>query len=113
MRGYCCIQSILHPCFDGNHEHGIGRQGNGLDREVVVKNYFLPEEWEAPHPNGDKTVIWRHRTLSTYLKTFIKNGLMLHNIEEPQPTEEQAKVSTLIAWLQKIPLFLFMEFRKI
>lgn len=24
--------SVLHPCFDGNHESGIGRQGTGIDR---------------------------------------------------------------------------------
>ena len=34
--------SVLHPCFNGNHEQGIGRQGTGIEREVVVKNYFKP-----------------------------------------------------------------------
>ncbi len=29
--------SVLHPCFDGNHQIGIGRQGEGIDRQVVVK----------------------------------------------------------------------------
>ena len=55
--------SVLHPCFDGNHEHGIGRQGVGIDREVVVKNYFAPKEWSAPLWRGTVPVIWRHRTL--------------------------------------------------
>ena len=27
--------SVLHPCFDGNHDSGIGRQGTGIDRQVV------------------------------------------------------------------------------
>lgn len=40
--------SVLNPCFDGNHEHGIGIQGVGIDRQVVVMNYFEPREWEAP-----------------------------------------------------------------
>lgn len=40
--------SVLHPCFDGNHESGIGRQGAGIDRQVVIMNYFEPKQWEAP-----------------------------------------------------------------
>lgn len=104
--------SILHPCFDGNHDEGIGRQGQGIDRQVVVKNYFSPEQWEAPLPNGNTSVIWRHRTLEEYVKVFIKSGLTIVDLNEPRPTEEQAKISTAIAWLQKIPLFLFWELMK-
>lgn len=49
--------SVLHPCFDGNHESGIGRQGIGVDRQVVVMNYFEPKEWEAPLWGGTIPVI--------------------------------------------------------
>lgn len=104
--------SVLHPCFDGNHEHGIGRQGNGIDREVVVKNYFHPAQWEAPLPQGKTSVIWRHRTLEEYVKVFVKSGLTIMDLNEPRPTAEQAKISVPIAWLQKIPLFLFWELIK-
>lgn len=104
--------SVLHPCFNGNHEHGIGRQGQGINREVVVKNYFQPSKWEAPLPKGTTPVLWRHRTIEDYVKTFIKNGLTIVDLNEPRPTDEQAKISTAIAWLQKIPLFLFWELRK-
>lgn len=27
--------SVLHPCFDGNHDSGIGSRGTGIDRQVV------------------------------------------------------------------------------
>lgn len=104
--------SVLHPCFDGNHDDGIGRQGEGIDRQVVVKNYFSPSQWEAPLPKGKTPVIWRHRTLEDYVKTFIKNGLTIADLDEPRPTDEQAKISPQIAWLQKIPLFLFWELKK-
>lgn len=104
--------SVLHPCFDGNHDHGIVRQGVGINREVVVKNYFQPTEWEALLPNGTTSVIWRHRTIEDYVKTFIKSGLTIVDINEPRPTKEQAQISTTIAWLQKIPLFLFWELKK-
>jgi 2-polyprenyl-3-methyl-5-hydroxy-6-metoxy-1,4-benzoquinol methylase len=104
--------SVLHPCFDGNHEHGIGRQGQGIEREVVVKNYFQPTQWEQPLNKGTTPVVWRHRTLEDYVKTFIRNGLTIIDLNEPRPTDEQAQISTSIAWLQKIPLFLFWELRK-
>lgn len=104
--------SVLHPCFNGNHTNGIGRQGKGITREVVVKNYFQPTEWEAPLPNGLTSVIWRHRTFEDYVKTFIKSGLIIVDLNEPRPTMKQAQISTTIAWLQKIPLFLFWELRK-
>jgi len=104
--------SILHPCFNGNHADGIGRQGLGINREVVIKNYFEPKEWEAPLPNGTTAVVWRHRTLEDYIKAFIKNGLTIVDLNEPRPNEEQVKISTALAWLQKIPLFLFWELKK-
>ena len=69
--------SVLHPCFDGNHDTGIGRQGTGIDREVVVMNYFEPKTWGA------------------------------------QLAKEQAEISVPIAWLQKIPLYLFWDLRKL
>lgn len=104
--------SVLHPCFNGNHDKGIGRQGVGIGREVVVKDYFHPVEWEAPLPQGKTSVIWRHRTLEDYVKTFAKCGLTIIDLNEPRPTSEQAAISTAIAWLQKIPLFLFLELIK-
>lgn len=104
--------SVLHPCFDGNHEKGIGRQGVGIDRQVVVMNYFEPKEWEAPLYQGKTPVLWHHRTLEEYVKAFIKAGLTIVDMNEPRATDEQAQVSTAIAWLQKIPLYLYWELKK-
>lgn len=104
--------SVLHPCFNGNYNEGIGRQGEGINRQVVVKNYFSPTQWEAPLNNGKTSVIWRHRTLEDYVKVFVKSGLTIIDLNEPQPTKEQAEISTAIAWLQKIPLYLFWELSK-
>lgn len=111
-KGGKMFASVLHPCFDGNHDTGIGRQGKGIDREVVVKNYFEPKTWEAPLYNGTIPVIWRHRTLEDYVKSFIKHGFAITDINEPAATDEQAKVSVSIAWLQKIPLYLYWELTK-
>lgn len=104
--------SVLHPCFDGNHDCGIGRQGQGIDRQVVVMNYFEPKEWEAPLWKGTIPVIWRHRTMQDYVKTFIKVGLTIVDLNEPQSTDEVAQISTAMAWLKKIPLYLYWELKK-
>ncbi|MGI6173600.1 MAG: class I SAM-dependent methyltransferase [Christensenellales bacterium] len=104
--------SVLHPCFDGNHETGIGRQGVGIDRQVVVMNYFEPKEWEAPLWRGTIPVIWRHRTLQEYVKAFLAAGLTIVDLNEPQATEEQAQSSVPLAWLRKIPLYLYWELKK-
>lgn len=104
--------SVLHPCFDGNHETGIGRQGTGIERQVVVKNYFEPKEWTAPLYKGTIPVIWRHRTLEEYVKSFLKAGFTIVDLNEPQANEEQAQISVALAWLKKIPLYLYWELKK-
>jgi len=106
--------SVLHPCFAATTSDGIGRQGGyGINRQVVVSNYFEPKEWEAPLTKGSsKTVIWRHRTFEDYVKMFIKCGLTITDLHEPVPTEENAAVKEDIAWMRKIPIFLFWELKK-
>ena len=104
--------SMLHPCFDGNHESGIGRQGMGETREVVVKNYFEPREWEAPLPNGMTSVIWRHRTLSEYVKAFLATGLTITDMHEPRATQQEADAFRSLLMIRRIPLFLYWELMK-
>lgn len=104
--------SVLHPCFEGNHDTGIGRQKHGIDREVVVKNYFEPETWEAPLYQGTIPVIWRHRILQDYVKAFVKVGFTIIDLNEPRSDEEQEKISIGMAWLKKIPLYLYWELKK-
>jgi len=109
--------SVLHPCFavSGKDREGIGRMDIGIDKKVVVKNYFYPTQWEEPLSNSEVPVIWRHRTLQDYVKAFAACGLAVVDLNEPVPTEEQIALSEDIhvAWLQKIPIFLFMEMQKI
>lgn len=104
--------SVLHPCFDGEHETGIGRQGKGLDRQVVVKNYFEPSAWDAPLYKGVTPVRWHHRTLEEYMRAFLQAGFALVDLEEPRPTVDRAEHCPAIAWLRKVPLYLFMEWKK-
>ncbi len=74
--------------------------------------YFEPKQWEAPLYKGTISVLWHHRTLEEYVKAFIKAGLSIVDINEPRATDEQAEISTAIAWLQKIPLYLYWELKK-
>ena len=106
--------SVCHPCFDASPSRGgIGRQGDGIDRQIVISNYFEPKKWESPlKPGGGAKVIFRHLTLEDYVKTFIKCGLTIVDLHEPVPTEEQAAINVSIAWMQKIPRFLFWELKK-
>ena len=104
--------SVLHPCFAVNGD-GIGRLDTGIDRKVVVSNYYYPKERVEPIvKEGTMPVIWRHRTLQDYIKIFIKCGLTIIDLNEPVPTEEQEKISMMMAWLRKIPIFLFWELKK-
>jgi len=107
--------SVCHPCFTAAPSGGgIGRsEERGIDRKVVVSNYFEPKEWEAPiKRGGGAKVVWRHRTFEDYVKMFVKCGLTIVDLHEPVPTDEQAAVDVGIAWMQKIPIFLFWELRK-
>jgi len=106
--------SVLHPCFavSGKDREGISRMDEGIDRKAVVKNYFYPTQWEEPITKTGTTVVWRHRTLQDYVKAFKQGGLTIADLNEPVPTEEQAALSVNIAWLKKIPIFLFWELRK-
>lgn len=102
--------SVCHPCF--HLSGGISRQRINGDKEVVVSNYYHPTEWEAPSPSGNIKVIWRHRTIEDYIKMLIKCGLAIVDLNEPIPTEEQAAINADMAWMQKIPIFMFWELKK-
>jgi len=102
--------SVCHPCF--HTSGGISRQGEGLDKKVVVSNYYHPTEWEAPLNSGIVNVIWRHRTFEDYVKTFTKCGLTIVDLNEPIPTDEQVALFEPFAWMQKIPMFIFWEVKK-
>ena len=111
-RGGQLFASVLHPCFDGEHQTGIGRQDEGAERKVLVMNYYEPREWTAPLPKGTIPVIWRHRTMEDYVKAFVRSGLTIIDLNEPRATEDEAKASPLLAMLRRIPLFLYWRLEK-
>jgi ubiquinone biosynthesis O-methyltransferase len=101
--------SILHPCFKPKESKWI------LEDEtikVIVSDYFNPTEWVGEIKGINAPIIYRHRTLSDYIKAFNKIGFRLVDMDEPLPSEEQINLSPRIGWLSKIPMFLFMEIEK-
>lgn len=101
--------SVLHPCFTGKN---IGREGKGINRKVIVEDYFNPSVYSQTLPGGKIEVVWRHRTLEEYVKLFVKHGLSITDLNEARPTMEEAEKSVSIEWLKKIPLFLYWEVEK-
>lgn len=101
--------SVLHPCFTGKN---IGREGKGIDRKVIVEDYFNPAVYSQTLPGGNIEVVWRHRTLEEYVKLFVKHGLNITDLNEARPTRDEAEKSVPIAWLNKIPLFLYWVVEK-
>lgn len=102
--------SILHPCFKSPIEHGWFKEDGEI--LVKVKDYFHPSEWVGEIAGIKEPVIYRHRTMSEYVKVFVSNGFILSDMNEPIPTEDQIKQSDRIGWLAKIPMYLFIELKK-
>ena len=50
--------------------------------------------------------------MEEYVKAFIKAGLTIVDMNEPRASDEQAQISVAMAWLQKIPLYLYWELKK-
>lgn len=101
--------SMLHPCFKPKESKWT------LEDEtikVIVSDYFNPTEWVGEIKGINAPIIYRHRTLSDYIKAFNKIGFRLIDMNEPLPSEEQINLSPRIGWLSKIPMFLFMEIEK-
>lgn len=103
--------SILHPCFKPPVEHHWGRDQDAV--QVVVKNYFQPAQWQGKIAGIEQPVIYRHKTLSEYVKIFAENGFYICDMNEPVPTAEQMAKSARIAWLEKIPMYLFIELKRL
>lgn len=101
--------SILHPCFKGKETKWILNDEN---IEVLVSDYHNPKEWVGEIKGMGDKVVYRHRTLSEYVKAFVKSNFKITDMNEPIPTEEQAGMSSRVAWLKKIPMYLFIELEK-
>jgi SAM-dependent methyltransferase len=72
------VTSFLNPCFPGG--------GAGLSSWPPVRGYASEGFWASPDHNPDGVRIRvgsNHRTLSTYLNSFIAGGFCLERMFEP------------------------------
>lgn len=102
--------SVLHPCFKPPVEHKWFKENSSV--QVIVRNYFEPEVWTGEIAGISREIIYRHRTMSDYVKVFVRNKFKIIDLNEPKPTEEQRKMSPRIEWLTKIPMYMFIELAK-
>lgn len=101
--------SILHPCFKGK-ETAWKPTENGV--QVTVSDYHNPKEWLGEIKGMSDPILYRHRTMSEYVKAFVRNKFKIIDMNEPIPTKEQSQMSSRVAWLEKVPMYLFIELQK-
>ena len=101
--------SVLHPCFKGKDAVW---KADGEKIHVTVSSYNSSKVWTGEIKGMSAPILYRHRTLSEYVKAFVQNGFRITDMNEPIPTEEQADKSPRIAWLKEIPMYLFIELEK-
>lgn len=79
LRPYATLLvSMVHPCFPGNEA--------GLSSWPPEQDYFSEGFWISSehNPVGVRARVGSsHRTLSTYLNTFLDNGFVLERVVEP------------------------------
>ncbi|MEM7028108.1 MAG: methyltransferase domain-containing protein [Chloroflexota bacterium] len=81
-RPFTC--ALTHPCFQTPHATTVIKPGNTLVREIQA--YFDETYWLSSNPDGVRGKIGAyHRTLSTYLNTFILQGFQINQVLEPKP----------------------------
>ena len=79
---------------------------NGVKLHFRLDNYFD----ESERAMGSVTDF--HRTLSTYMNTFLEAGFRLDGIREPKPSPEQLRRYPEIDDLLRVPHFIIYLLRK-
>lgn len=106
------VMSITHPCFAGRGSHWW-RDGNRGVVHYAIDNYSIREAWEEfVTDKFAKPVIFRHMPLADFISPLLELGLTLTLFQEPIPTPEQILQSERLIRLNRIPLFLFMKWKK-
>ena len=83
------VCSLVHPCFPGGE--------SGLSSWPPARGYTAEGFWTSPDHNPDGVRIRLgsyHRTLATYLNTFIDAGLQIQRLAEaPTPVPQTLLVA--------------------
>ncbi|MGI6069721.1 MAG: class I SAM-dependent methyltransferase [Blautia sp.] len=103
------VFSVEHPVFTsyGSQDWYYDEQGNIL--HFPVDRYYYEGEREAVFL-GEKVTKY-HRTLTTYLNTLLKSGLVLENVIEPKPPKEMMELPGMADEMRR-PMMLLVRARK-
>ncbi len=106
------LMSITHPCFSSK-DSGWRRGETGRFDHYAVDNYFQKGAWEEfITDNFKKPVLFRHMPLEDFISPLLSLDFRLVLFHEPVPTQQQIAQSQRLQRLTRIPLFLFMKWRK-
>ena len=103
------IIANLHPMRSATGKWHRGPDGEKL--HVVVDEYFADGERRA-QVLREKIVTNFHRTLSTYINTFIATGFLLKGIIEPTITREQLAAYPELDNELRVPNFIIYVLQK-
>jgi len=82
------VISFSHPCFI-TPDCGWVKEENGRKLYWKVDRYFSEGAYEEPPSANEYTkLIFFHRTLSEYLRSFLISGFELIDVVEPKPVED-------------------------
>lgn len=119
------IVVMPHPCFsirplDGkmiaDWETRLGEDGSKEYLHYWVKDYFRRYEytWEWKHDRLDSSFVTTgfHRTLSDYVNTLTKHGLIITRLDEPKPLKKGVRVHPPMKKHYRVPQSLVIEATK-
>lgn len=83
------ILVTTHPCFS-TPVHGWHKDEYGYKSFWKVDNYFSEGLYESQwaDDDGNKRLIYFHRTLETYFDAITQNGFYVKSIKEPKPSKD-------------------------
>jgi ubiquinone/menaquinone biosynthesis C-methylase UbiE len=106
------LMSITHPCFAGRGSRWW-RNADGVMDHYAIDNYMNREAWEEfVTDKFTAPVLFRHMPLEGFISPLLGLGFRLILFKEPTPTPEQVLESERLRRLNRIPLFLFMKWKK-
>jgi SAM-dependent methyltransferase len=111
-RGGRLLTSINHPCFTSQ---GCGWEtSEGETEQYKVLDYYKKEPWEQlmSVENFENKVIFNHMALQDYMAPLLLAGFRLTLLSEPIPSRRAMHESYRMSKLARVPLFLFMEWRR-
>jgi SAM-dependent methyltransferase len=97
--------SLLHPCFPG------WEPKQASPNWPPARGYYAEGWWRAEGPaHGLRPKVGaNHRTLSTYLNTLARHGLLVEEAVEPMPEPEWMDAAPSIG---AVPVYLVIRCRK-